>query len=163
MISRTKNGIDQYLYTLFLSVYLDMYFQLQILYTLLLVHLRAPGIFSMLNNTRIWNHMYATSHGSALENSTSTTRSKKVKNMCSGCVRTANSMNCVQEIWSDVKERNPNEPEFLQAVEEVLQTAGPVFARHPEYVQIMRRLVEPERMIIFRVRNWNEILRTCLD
>jgi glutamate dehydrogenase (NADP+) len=58
----------------------------------------------------------------------------------------------LQELWTAVQERDPHEPEFLQAVEEVLNTATPVFTRHPEYLPIMKRLVEPERVVMFRVR-----------
>ena len=58
----------------------------------------------------------------------------------------------VQEIWEEVKKRDPNEVEFQQAVEEVLDTAMPVFTKHPEYIPVMKRLVEPERVIMFRVR-----------
>ena len=52
-----------------------------------------------------------------------------------------------------VKQRNPAEPEFLQAVKEVLDSLAPVFERKPEYeaAGILERLVEPERQIIFRV------------
>lgn len=58
----------------------------------------------------------------------------------------------LQEVWDSVKARNPHEVEFLQAVEEVLSTAGPVFARKPEYLEIMKQICEPERMLMFRVR-----------
>ena len=40
---------------------------------------------------------------------------------------------------------------MLQAVEEVLATMEPVFAKHPEMIDVMERLVEPERMVAFRV------------
>ena len=52
-----------------------------------------------------------------------------------------------------VKKRNPGEPEFHQAVLEVLETLEPVIEAHPEYVEagIIDRLVEPERVIKFRV------------
>jgi glutamate dehydrogenase (NADP+) len=52
-----------------------------------------------------------------------------------------------------VVKRNPNEPEFHQAVQEVLESLEPVIERHPEYVKagILERLVEPERQLIFRV------------
>ncbi|ADQ14647.1 NADP-specific glutamate dehydrogenase [Halanaerobium hydrogeniformans] len=52
-----------------------------------------------------------------------------------------------------VKERNPGESEFHQAVEEVLESIKVVFDKHPEYDEhgILERLVEPERQIIFRV------------
>lgn len=49
--------------------------------------------------------------------------------------------------------RNPAEPEFHQAVEEVLGTLSPVVSKHPEYTEakLLERLCEPERQIIFRV------------
>ena len=52
-----------------------------------------------------------------------------------------------------VIKRNPNEPEFHQAVREVLESIDPVAGKHPEWVQagIFERLVEPERQIMFRV------------
>ena len=56
-------------------------------------------------------------------------------------------------IISMVKERDPNEIEFHQAVTEVMESIKPVFDRNPEYreARILERLVEPERIIIFRV------------
>jgi glutamate dehydrogenase (NADP+) len=52
-----------------------------------------------------------------------------------------------------VLRRNPAEPEFQQAVQEVLLSLGPVVAKHPEFVRgkLMERIAEPERQIIFRV------------
>ncbi len=52
-----------------------------------------------------------------------------------------------------VKRRNPGEPEFLQAVTEVLETLEPVVERRPDLVEVgvFERFVEPERQIIFRV------------
>jgi glutamate dehydrogenase (NADP+) len=52
-----------------------------------------------------------------------------------------------------VKAKNPNEPEFHQAVEEVLESLSLVFDRHPEYrsAKILERITEPERVIMFRV------------
>ncbi len=52
-----------------------------------------------------------------------------------------------------VESRSFNEPEFMQAVHEVLETLTPVLAEHPEFIEanILERLVEPERQIIFRV------------
>ncbi|WP_119978127.1 NADP-specific glutamate dehydrogenase [Shewanella algidipiscicola] len=54
---------------------------------------------------------------------------------------------------STVAARNPNQPEFLQAVTEVLTSIWPFVAAHPEYLDsgILERLVEPERLIQFRV------------
>ncbi|MGD9155117.1 MAG: NADP-specific glutamate dehydrogenase, partial [Bacillota bacterium] len=62
-------------------------------------------------------------------------------------------MSVTSEIFEKVTKRNPNEPEFLQAVKEVLESLETVLAKHPEYVKagIVERIVEPERQIIFRV------------
>ena len=51
------------------------------------------------------------------------------------------------------KQKNAHEPEFLQTVEEVLTSIEPVLEAHPEYVEsgLMDRLIEPERLIQFRV------------
>src|SRR6478752_9969174 len=56
-------------------------------------------------------------------------------------------------IFDEVVRRNPGEGEFHQAVAEVLESLDPVVRKHPEYVdaEIIRRLCEPERQIIFRV------------
>ena len=60
-----------------------------------------------------------------------------------------------EEIFEKVKQRNPNEPEFLQAAEEVILSVLPVLERNPEYarLKLLERMLEPERMISFRV-NW---------
>ncbi|BBA91895.1 NADP-specific glutamate dehydrogenase [Streptococcus ruminantium] len=52
-----------------------------------------------------------------------------------------------------MKARNPHETEFLQAVEELFNSLEPVFEAHPEYIEenILARIVEPERVISFRV------------
>ena len=62
-------------------------------------------------------------------------------------------MSFTSELMEKVVKRNPNEPEFHQAVKEVLESLEPVLAKHPEYVKagIVERIVEPERQIIFRV------------
>ncbi|MCX7642133.1 MAG: NADP-specific glutamate dehydrogenase [Elusimicrobiales bacterium] len=59
----------------------------------------------------------------------------------------------LNSVIDDVKKRNPGEKEFHQAVEEVLSTLGPALERHPEYIKarIVNRIVEPERVIMFRV------------
>lgn len=56
-------------------------------------------------------------------------------------------------VIEDVKKRNPGEPEFLQAVYEVLESLEPVVAANPAYEKngIIERMVEPERQISFRV------------
>ena len=59
----------------------------------------------------------------------------------------------VQTVLADVKAKNPNEPEFIQAVEEVLLTLDPVLEANRQYedAAILERIVEPERVIMFRV------------
>lgn len=59
----------------------------------------------------------------------------------------------IEKIISEVKAKNPAEPEFHQAVEEVLESLEIVLDRHPEYrsAKIIERMVEPERVITFRV------------
>jgi len=56
-------------------------------------------------------------------------------------------------ILETVKKRNPNEPEFIQAAQEVIDSLTPVFERNPEYsrLKILERILEPERMITFRI------------
>ncbi len=62
-------------------------------------------------------------------------------------------MSVIKEIFEAVKRRDPNQPEFHQAVWEVLESLEPVLEAHPEYVDagIVERIVEPERLIHFRV------------
>ena len=57
------------------------------------------------------------------------------------------------KLIADVKAKNPAEPEFHQAVEEVMGSLEIVLQRHPEYrsMKILERMVEPERVITFRV------------
>jgi glutamate dehydrogenase (NADP+) len=59
----------------------------------------------------------------------------------------------VDGVYQTVLQRNPGESEFHQAVKEIFDSLVPVFAQHPEYVKasILERLVEPERLITFRV------------
>ena len=59
----------------------------------------------------------------------------------------------VESVLEKVKDRNPDQPEFHQAVEEVLESLEPVFEKHPEYEEasILERIIEPERQIMFRV------------
>ncbi len=59
----------------------------------------------------------------------------------------------VSKLIAQVKAKNPAEPEFHQAVEEVAQSLEIVLERHPEYrsAKILERMVEPERVILFRV------------
>jgi glutamate dehydrogenase (NADP+) len=62
-------------------------------------------------------------------------------------------MGLIQETLEAVRKRNANEPEFLQAATEVLESIEPAILRHKKYVdgRILDRLVEPERVVIFRV------------
>ena len=57
------------------------------------------------------------------------------------------------DVLETVKKRNAGEPEFIQAVTEVLETLEPVIEKRPDYVEagVLDRLVEPERQIMFRV------------
>ncbi len=59
----------------------------------------------------------------------------------------------IAEFMARLKAKNPAEPEFHQAVQEVLESLALVMERHPEYrkAKILERMVEPERLVIFRV------------
>jgi len=59
----------------------------------------------------------------------------------------------MKEFMSQVEVRNPNQPEFLQAVKEVVESLWPVYESNPRYqeAKILERIVEPERTIMFRV------------
>ena len=59
----------------------------------------------------------------------------------------------LKRVYEGLEKRNANEPEFLQAVREVLESIQPVVEKHPEYEKagLIERLVEPERIISFRV------------
>ena len=59
----------------------------------------------------------------------------------------------LEKVMEDVIKRNPGEPEFHQAVKEVLESLEPVISKHPEYEKwgLIERIVEPERIIKFRV------------
>ena len=59
----------------------------------------------------------------------------------------------VQKVIRSVKKNNPHQPEFIQALEEVLHSLEPLFLKDPKYQQngILERIVEPERQIMFRV------------
>lgn len=59
----------------------------------------------------------------------------------------------VDSFMAHVKEKNPHEPEFHQAVQEVIESLTLVLERYPEYRshKILERMVEPERVIMFRV------------
>ena len=59
----------------------------------------------------------------------------------------------VKDLMAEVKAKHPAQPEFHQAVQEVAESLSLVLDRHPEYrsVKILERIIEPERVIIFRV------------
>ncbi len=67
--------------------------------------------------------------------------------------RKASMNKYIGQVLERVKANNANEPEFIQAVEEVLTSLTPVIDAHPEYEReaILERLVEPERAVMFRV------------
>src|SRR6202162_4151158 len=59
----------------------------------------------------------------------------------------------ISALMAEVKAKNPGEPEFHQAVHEVVESLWPVLDHHPEYrkAKILERIIEPERVIMFRV------------
>ena len=59
----------------------------------------------------------------------------------------------IQEFLAWLEQRNPHEPEFLQAVQEVVESLQPVFERYPEFREskLLQRMSEPERVLMFRV------------
>lgn len=59
----------------------------------------------------------------------------------------------LEKVLNETKNKNCNEPEFLQAVNEVLSSIKPLVEKHPEYekIALLERMVEPERIISFRV------------
>ena len=62
-------------------------------------------------------------------------------------------MSIIQEVIAQVQEKDPGQPEFHQAVKEVLTTLEPTAEKHPEYVKakIYERVVIPDRIIMFRI------------
>jgi glutamate dehydrogenase (NADP+) len=61
--------------------------------------------------------------------------------------------NYAKDLVAEIKAKNPAEPEFHQAVQEVAESLSLVLERHPEYrsSKILERIIEPERVIMFRV------------
>lgn len=84
------------------------------------------------------------------------TRKRKVKTMAI-TQQTSPELEAAQqyvnEVYQTVIKRNPGESEFHQAVKEILDSLTPVFAKNPKYRNnaILERIVEPERLITFRV------------
>nr|WP_106969852.1 MULTISPECIES: NADP-specific glutamate dehydrogenase [unclassified Streptomyces] len=63
------------------------------------------------------------------------------------------ALSSLEHLREEIEQRNPAQPEFHQAVHEVLETLAPVLAARPEYAEpgLVERLCEPERQVIFRV------------
>jgi len=70
----------------------------------------------------------------------------------------------IKKVLNNIKERNNNEPEFIQAAEEVLTTLEPVIEQHKEYedIALLERMTEPERLITFRVPYVNDNGKTIV-
>ena len=62
----------------------------------------------------------------------------------------------MKEVYDSVIARDPDQAEFHQAVEEVLESLGPVIKQHPEYLPVVKSVVEAERIIQFRVPWYND-------
>ena len=62
-------------------------------------------------------------------------------------------MNDLTLLFEKIKQRDPNQAPFHQAVEEVFGSLAPFIAKHPKYAQqgLLERIVEPERVVMFRV------------
>jgi len=62
-------------------------------------------------------------------------------------------MSYLEDVIARTEEKNPSQPEFIQAVEEVMLTLEPTVEKHPEFVAaaIYDRIIEPDRQIMFRV------------
>ena len=71
----------------------------------------------------------------------------------------------LNSVLEQTKEKNANEPEFLQTVEEVLTSVEPLIDAHPEYEQValLERMIEPERTIEFRVTWMDDQLKTHVN
>jgi glutamate dehydrogenase (NADP+) len=74
-------------------------------------------------------------------------------------------MEKLSSVYEQVLRRDGNEPEFQQAVKEVLESLEPVAEKYPQFVEagIFNRIVEPERMIIFRVPWVNDKGEVCVN
>jgi len=67
--------------------------------------------------------------------------------------RTATPKEYVQQVMASIRAKNPAEPEFHQAVQEVFESLVPVLERNPQYrsAKLLERIAEPERVVMFRV------------
>lgn len=70
----------------------------------------------------------------------------------------------IEKVLEEIKCKNSVEPEYIQAVEEVLETIAPVIDAHPEYenIALLERMTEPERLITFRVPYVNDEGKTIV-
>ncbi len=70
----------------------------------------------------------------------------------------------IEKVLEEIRIKNAHEPEYIQAVEEVLSTIEPVINKHPEYenIALLERLTEPERLITFRVPYVNDEGKTIV-
>ena len=68
-------------------------------------------------------------------------------------MNTKNSLVFVKDFMKSVRARDPRQPEFHQAVEEVAESLADYLLTNPRYIQskVLERMVEPERVILFRV------------
>lgn len=71
----------------------------------------------------------------------------------------------IERVLEEAKKKNCNEPEYLQALEEVLTTIEPVVERHPDFerIALLERMIEPERLISFRVPYVNDASQTVVN
>ena len=72
-------------------------------------------------------------------------------------------MSVIKDVIAKVKQMDPNQPEFHQAVEEVMETLEPTVKKHPDFVKanIYERIVEPERTVIFRRSEERRVGKEC--
>lgn len=67
------------------------------------------------------------------------------------CIIKLRDISDLQEAYDRIVARDPDQKEFLQAVEEVFTSLAPVIEKKPEYADVLERIAEPERQILFRV------------
>src|SRR5438552_10120723 len=74
-------------------------------------------------------------------------------NMTTAPIKNVTAKDYIHAVMAQLKAKNPAEPEFHQAAEEVFDSLVPVLDRHPEYrsAKLLERISEPERVLLFRV------------
>jgi glutamate dehydrogenase (NADP+) len=74
-------------------------------------------------------------------------------------------MHEIEQVIDKVRAKSDHQPVFIQAILEVFESIEPAVKRHPQYVEhnVLERLVEPERMIIFRVPWVDDQGKTCVN